>query len=291
MADENAVAPVATETTSQDTGTADQVEPKPTTPTEPPKRKLKVFGKEEEWDDDNILRFAQKGRAYEQQMQEIQKQQKLTQKQQRDFEELFKQNKRMALEKTIGRDALREAAIELIREEIEDQADPKSKETRQLKRELEDLKRQREEDERQKQESKLEADAERWRKAYDEEFTKALEGTKLRKHPSVMKRMAELQMKNLKGGHNIPLARIAKLVENEFQMDIKEYARSLDPESFEREFGDDFGEKYSQYRVSKLRSPTGQKPTQKTAPAPETKKDDGPLSLEEWEKRLAEKLK
>lgn len=251
------------------------------------KHKLKVNGQEEEWDEEQVIRFAQKGRSYETQMQKIARERKAAEA----FENEFKKNKRGALEKAIGRDDLRAIAIDLLKEEIQDQADPKSAETRKLQRELAELREEQRQRKEQEATAAEEREAQEWRQKFDKEFVDALSATKLRRSPIVMKRMAELQMLNIKKKMGVPVTKIAKMVEEEFLGGMKEYVKDLDADGFVNTFGEEWEEKVSNRRLSKLQSPTPRKKVEEKVVERNTKTDKKPLTREEWHKQLEEKLK
>lgn len=242
------------------------------------KLKLKVFGKEEEWDEENVVRFAQKGRAYEQKMQEYAK----AEKAKAAMEAEYAKNPRAALEKAMGSENLRKIAIEMIKEEIADRQDPKSAEVRKMQRELDALREETKRAKEKEESDAVEREATQWRQVYDEEFTKALSETKLKKSPFVMRRMAELELKNRKEKLGLPLARIAKLVEEEFVGHIVEYGKSLDGEGFAKTFGEDVEEKISQYRLAKLKAPTPSTKKEDAKEEPKKKSGHETMDLEDW---------
>jgi hypothetical protein len=279
------VAPVesaATETTqpeAQDGEPAqakDKEEPKPT----PRKHKLKVDGAEEEVDEDEVLRRAQKYSAADKKFQEAAK----VRKQAESFIRALKENPKAVLSNPNLGINLREFAEKVLWEELQEElVPPEEKERRAEKAELEryrEEKRQREEAARQQEQEQLK---EKYRQDWSKKFNEALEQGGLPRTDWTVKQMAAYMKQALANGHkHIQPADVVELVKSDWVQAQKEMFQHFDAEKLIEVLGADAAEKIRQHDLKKFRPPEPE-----AKPAAAKKQERTFSSVEEMQRYLA----
>lgn len=211
--------------------------------------KVKVDGKEVELPESEVLELASAGRASTQRFQEAAKMRK-------EAEELLKfakANPKEFFQKT-GMNA-REWAEKYLIEEL--QAEAMSPEQRKA-RENEDKLRKYEADEKGRKDQELNEERQRAtaveRERLDKLFTSALYESGLPRTPYTVKRMAELQLINIKNKYELNASQLAKLVKEDYVSEQKALLGSLDGDQLIEFMGPENAKKFSKAQIAKLKA-------------------------------------
>jgi hypothetical protein len=251
-------------------------EPKP----QPRKHKLKVDGAEEELDEDEVIRRAQKYSAADKKFQEAAK----VRKQAESFIRALKENPRAVLSNPNLGINLREFAEKVLWEDLQEQlVPPEEKERRAEKAELEkyrEEKRKREEAARQQEQEQLK---EKYRQDWSKKFNEALEQGGLPRTDWTVKQMAAYMKQALaKGYKHVEPADVVELVKADWINAQKEMFTHLDAEKLVELLGNEAAEKLRQHDLKKFRPPEPE-----AKPAAAKKQERTFASVEEMQRHLS----
>ena len=217
---------------------------------EPPRKiKLKLDGKDVEMLESEVVAYAQQGKVATQRFQEAAKMRA-------EAEEVLKFAKANPTEffNKTGLNA-RQWAEEYLMKEL--QAEAMSPEQRKASENEEKL-RKYEMTEKQRADAALEAQKERAKQEhmlnYDQMFVKALNESGLPKNQFTIKRMAELQLINIKNKYDLSATQLAKLVREDFAAEQKSIMGGLDGDQLLDFLGADLVKKLSKAQIAKLKA-------------------------------------
>ena len=229
-------------------------------PQEPPRKlKFKADGQEIELPESEVLELASAGRAANQRFQEAAKLR-------REAEEIYKiakANPQEFFQKT-GMNA-REWAEKFLLGELQKEAEtPEQKKARENEEKL----RKYEASEKEQKDKELNEERSRAtaaeRERLDKAFTKALFDSGLPRTKFTVKRMAELQLINIKNKFELPPERLAKLVREDYVNEQKALMGSLEGDQLLEFLGPELTKKFSKAQIAKLKA-RGVQPAKQTA--------------------------
>jgi hypothetical protein len=199
------------------------------------KWKLKIDGKEEELDEESLVKHAQMGKAAQKRMQEAAELRKNVEA----FLTVLKADPLKVLsDPSLGIDpeARKRMAEAIINNEIEEmQKSPEQREKEKLQRELEELKNKHKQDEESRKAREFQRLQDEASKQLDRDMTQALETSGLPKSPYTVKKLAEVMMIALQNNVEISAADAIPLIRKQMQAEIKEMFAST-PEDLIEEF-------------------------------------------------------
>lgn len=243
---------------------------------EPRRMKLKIDGKEVEMSESEVVSYATKARAADQRFDEaanIRKEAEQVLKFAKDNpEEFFKRT---------GMNAREWAEQYLLREIERERMSPEQKkalENEEKLRKYEDGEKLRIETERKAQIAALEK---QHLQNYDLMFTEALQKSGLPKTAYTVKRMAELQLVNVKKKLELKPDQLAKLVREDYASEQKALLSGYDGDQLIEFLGPDVVKKLSKAQIAKLKS-RGVTPRQTTPDKPAGKRQ---LTWDEYKKQ------
>lgn len=248
------------------------------TPTEIRKMKLQLDGKEVELPESEVIAGYQAGKISTQRFQEAakmrQEAEQVLKYAEANPEEFFKRT---------GKNA-RQWAEEFLLKELQNEAmSPEQKLMRQYEEEnkrFKEEKKNREEIAQKEVASRMEREH---MLRYDQMFTDALKKVGIPKTTKTVKRMAELQLINVKNKYELSSDQIAKLVREDYEAENKDITGSMDGDQLLEFLGADAVKKLSKAQIAKLKA-KGQ--SQVLANQPRKSADgDATLTWEEWRKR------
>lgn len=213
--------------------------------------KIKVDGKEQELSQDEMIKWAQMGKAGQKRMQEYAQLQKETSQ----FLEALKTNPKAILtDPAIGVDLVK-FAQEILSQQLEEEAkSPEQKEREALQKELEDLRAQKKQDE----ENRKKTDYDRMVSEYEQDLEakviEALDNQKLPKKPAVLNRMADIMLTALDNNLKITPAQAAQIAKEEASNDLKELLSHLSDEQIEQFMGNDLVKRLRQSSLKKVKT-------------------------------------
>jgi hypothetical protein len=280
-------APVTKNGTSSGTGSATTAElgsestatappEKGATDTSAPKRwKLKVGDAEEEYDPANpehvekILRYAQLGKGSDKAFKEA----KRLRDEAEGLKGKFSKDTRRALAE-LGIDPLAFAVQEVQRQMQLEQMSPQERAIAEREHALlsreEQIKAQ--EEERKSAEQKRLADE--WGKRIDGEFVAALTSVAVPKSPRTVARMAELAIKNLEHGFDLPATALAQIVRDEYFAEHNDLYGAMEPDALLSALPKSVVDKLQKALIAKVKAQpvTSAKTEPKSAPPPAKRK-------------------
>lgn len=229
--------------------------------------KVKFDGKEVEMPESEVLSLASAGKASTQRFQEA----SAMRKQAEELMQFAKANPKEFFEKT-GMNA-RQWAEEYLMQELQTEAmSPEQRKARENEEKL----RKFESDEKNRADSvkkeEIKQLEERHRQNYDQMFTQALQESGLPKTAYTVKRMAELQLLNVKNKYELSSSQLAKLVREDYANEQKALLSALDGDQLIDFLGVDAVKKLSKAQIAKLKARqvsgvVGQKPAVATTPS------------------------
>lgn len=271
MADNNTPTPVVTPATSGNTGTTapapqadsaqkaeviENLATKPDAQLTPVERKLKlkIFGKEQELPESEVIRRAQLSTAAEKRLQEAHKQRS----QAEEFYRLLKTDPRRVLtHPSIGVD-LRKMAEEILAEELRAETlTPEQRELAQAKKELEDFRNKDLESKKQQEFRRQQALIAEAGDRMDEEFGSALQNSGLPKSPRTLQRMAYYKEQALVNKIDVSAADIVFLVREDYQREIEELFGSTDDNALLGLLGENVAGKIRKADLARLNTNPG----------------------------------
>lgn len=252
----------------------------PVTAAEVRKLKLKLEGQDVELPESEVIALAQQGRTAAKRFQEA----AAYRKQAEDILKAAEENPAEFFTKR-GKDA-RKWAEEYLLEQIQREAmSPEQKKAAENEKRLKEYEAQ---DKKAKDEARQKEMADLQKKHmqnYDKLFVEALTDSGLPKTAYTVKRMAELQLVNLRKGLELDAKSLAKIVREDYISEQKQLFGAMDGDALMDALGPDVVKKLSKAQIAKLkaRSATGQfsgkSPTREAAAAEE------PMSWKELQRR------
>lgn len=215
--------------------------------------RLKVEGQELELPESEVIALAQQGKQAGRKFQEAAQMRREAEA----LAHLLKSNPKEALSK-FGIDVRKfseETLVEMLKRE---QETPEQKTARENE---EELKRYRDEEKKRKEEAEQKVKQEleeKHLKNYTELFVKALSESGLPKTTFTVKRMAELQLVNLRKGLNLDASRLAEIVREDYISEQKALFGASDGNTLMELLGPDAVKKLSKAQIAKLKA-TSQK--------------------------------
>lgn len=184
---------------------------------------IKVDGEDVELSREEMIKYAQLGRAGQKKMQEA----AAIRQEALNLVELIKKDPRKVLADPAilgSDDAVLKFAQEILAQKLEEeQKDPIVLEKERLEKELEELRRQKKEEDERRQKSEYERLVQQEEAQLEEQITRAFEDTGMPKSPFVLKRLADVMISAAESEKNISPRMALNIVKREMQKDLKEY--------------------------------------------------------------------
>jgi hypothetical protein len=241
--------------------------------------KLKMNGKEVSMPESEVIKYAQQGKVSDQRFQEAAK----IRQEAEAIVKYAKENPTEFFKKT-GMNA-REWAENFLMQELQRESESpeqrKNRENEEKLRQYENTEKQRKEQEHKAQMQKLEQEH---GQRYDQLFTQALQESGLPKTAFTVKRMAELQLLNLKKGFDLKPDQLAKLVREDYANEQKSLLSSLDGDQLIDFLGAEAVKKLSKAQIAKLKAKGITTAVERARPTP-NKPDPDAISWREYQKR------
>lgn len=218
--------------------------------------KLKINGREEEWPEDKVVAYAQKGRAADQKFEEAAK----FRKEREEFEALMEKNPEKALASKLGDERFEKVAVDYLKRKLAlKTASPEQRRIMELESKL----KEREEKDQEEQEKALTEKRNKLVEQHtirlDKEIPEALDSVGLTKSPYTISRMADLMIKARKNGWDVPTKSIAEMVKDEIRSHIQDLGKNLPDERLAEIYGEEIGERFSKARIARLANPPDSK--------------------------------
>lgn len=213
--------------------------------------RLKINGSEAEYSREEILAAAQKQFASGDKFKEAARMRQ-------EAEEILGSLKdtkaaRKALASKMGPEKLREMAIEMLEEELQEQMlTPEQKKLRDAERENTKLKETLKEREEREANEKLDNEAKALTPQLDQEIAGAFENSFLDRNPFILKQVVQRRMEGLQQGIRIPFQTIVKQLEREMVGMAK--ALKKDPARLTEAFGEEVVAELRKFDTSKLKT-------------------------------------
>lgn len=275
-------APVTTQTKTASSQPA-KSDPAPTTPGATPaeikRMKLKLEGQDVEMPESEVIALAQRGKVSDKRFQEA----AAMKKQAEDVLKFAKENPTEFFKKT-GMNARQWAEEYLVGELKKEQMSPeqrKAAENEAKLKEYEDQKKS--EADRKLQDDKRRLEQEHMQN-YDKLFVEALTKSGLPKTPYTIKRMAELQLTNIRKKLELSADQLAKVVREDYQAEQKALFGAVDGDALLEMFGADIVKKLSKAQIAKLKA-KGIRTASGNSGNRSTESGDKKLSWKEYQRR------
>lgn len=273
-----ATKPAVASSTNQPSNEVKKIETPTAAQPAPRMMKVNIEGKEIEMPENEVLALASAGKVSTQRFQEA----AAMRKQAEDILKFAKANPTEFFKKT-GMNA-RQWAEEYLLQELQIEAmSPEQKKARENEEELRKYK----DKDKQDKERELSAERERLtnveRERLDKLFTQALFESGLPRTPFTVKRMAELQLINIKRKLELSPGRLAQLVREDYIAEQKALLGGLEGDNLLNFLGTDIVKKLSKAQIAKLKGRGLQTTGGQRQPA--SKKDDEGLTWRELQKR------
>lgn len=247
----------------------------PQTAPEPKRYKLKVDGEEMELPEDDVLKYAQIGKAKDKRFEEANRimrdaQGRFTSMKDKWHEHLQEQ----------GVDPY-EAATKFLATKIRrDMMTPEERERADLQEKVSRYEQEKQQAEEQAQQQAMEAEKNRHLAQLDQELPVALAKAQLPKTPGAIRRVAQEMMRAMQNGYDISMEEAAQIVRDEYLADVRELvSRHDDPMSI---LPQSVAEKMMAAHLSKVKSAPSFAKSSDAPPAPAAKEER--LSPEEYRK-------
>lgn len=270
----------ATQTTTGTTQTGSQKNPAAPTPAEVRKLKLKLEGQEVELPESEVISLAQQGKVANKRFQEASQ----IRKEAEDIVKFAKENPREFFKKT-GMNA-REFAENYLMEELKrEQMTPAEKKAYENEQELKRFKDEKKQEEEQRRQQEMADLREKHMKNYDQLFVEALTKTGLPKTPYTIKRMAELQLINVKNKLDLSADQLAKVVREDYISEQKALFGATEGDSLLELLGPEIVKKLSKAQIARLKS-KGAPSTNSSASGSSARKPGEPaMTWREYQRR------
>lgn len=217
------------------------------------KYKIKVDGEDLELSRDEMIKYAQLGRAGQKKMQEA----AIIRQEAINLVDLLRKDPRKVLSdpNILGSDdAVIKLAQEILANKLdEEQKDPTTLRAEKAERELEDLRKKAKDKEEQDQKSAYERLVQQEEAQLEEQITTAFETSGLPKSPFVLKRLADVMISAAEADKNITPRMALNIVKREMQKDLKEYFDITPEEALEELLNADKVKNLRKRQLSKLK--------------------------------------
>jgi hypothetical protein len=248
------------------------------------KFKLKVDGREEELDEEAVIRYASKGKAADKRFEEAAQMRREAEQ----FVSMLKKDPIKVLsDPKIGHD-FRMLAEEYLAKQLEQELmSPEQRKAREMEtklREYEERERVESEQKRQSEMQQLEARA---AEDYSKKITSALEMGGVPKTARTVKRMAELMHKNLAHGFDLEPAHLAEMVREDYLNEIKELFGASDGDTLLKLLGDDNSKKIRQADLNRLKTQKPVYSSGQSKPALAPSQTNRKMGTLEWREEIA----
>jgi hypothetical protein len=243
------------------------------------KYKVKVDGEEVELSQDELIKYAQLGKAGQKRMAEAAQIKKDAQ----ELVRMLRENPESVLADpaVLGSDEeVVKLAQKILSRKLEDeQKSPELREKERLEKELEQLRKEAKEREERQQTEEYERLVQQQEAQIEEQITEALETSGMPKSPFILKRLADVMLAAAENEKDISPKQAMNIVKREMQKDLREYIEAMQEDALEEIVSAEKVKKLRQRQLSKLKAeqakaapaPTEVKETA-SAPAPESKK-------------------
>ncbi len=248
------------------------------TPTEIRKLKLKLDGQDVEMPESEVIALAQQGKVAGTRFQEA-----ATMKKQADEIMRFAKENPAEFFKKTGMNA-REWAENYLIEQLKAEAmSPEQKKAAANEAKLREYEAEKKRVDAEKLQKEKDAAAQKWHDDYNVLFVEALGKSGLPKTAYTIKRMAELQLTNLKKKLNLNADQLAKLVKEDYIAEQKALFGATEGDALLEMLGPEFVKKLSKAQIAKLKA----KGLQVSAggKAPERKPGEPQMSWREYQRR------
>lgn len=246
--------------------------------------RIKVDGEEVELTRDEMIRYAQLGKAGQKRMAEAAQ----IKKEAMELVMLLKQDPEAVLSDPAilgSREEVVKFAQKILAKQLEEESkSPEVREKERLERELEELRRQMREQEEQRQREEYERLVAQEEARLDKEVTEAIESSGLPKSPFVLKRMVDVLITAAENGKDISPKQAINIVRKEMMRDLKEFFGGTPEDLIEELIGSDRIKAIRKKQLAKIKSenvvppsPNSVKPTVQKAPEKSEK-----ISVKDW---------
>jgi CheY-like chemotaxis protein len=239
------------------------------------KYKLKTDGNEEEVDESELIRRAQKATGAEKRMQESAQ----LKKDFINFIENLKSNPRKVLaDPALSIDVVK-FAQEVLSQQLEDeQKSPEQRELEQLKKEIEDIRAKEKADEEQRKQDDYNRSIAKYEQEFEQQFQEAIESSGLPKKPALLRKMAMIMDTALQNGKELTAKQAVSIAKKELESDVKEMMGALSDDGMESFLGKDLLKRIRKSNLQKIKA------------APPTASDIKPISAKASEAQAEKKL-
>ena len=236
----------------------------PVSPAEVRKMKLKIDNADVEMSESEVIALAQKGRGADRKFQEAAQ----LRKEAEQTAAYLKANPREALAK-LGIDVRKFSEDTLMEILTQEQMSPEQRKAQDMEKKLRGYEKAEKDAKDTRDRQEAEALEGQHMKTFDEMFVKALGESGLPKTQYTVKRMAELQLVNIRKGLNLDAAQLAKLVREDYMSEQKALYGAADGDALMELLGPEIVKKLSKAQIKKLKSaaPTYSKPTPNREPS------------------------
>ena len=224
-------------------------QPKP--PVQPPRKmKLKVDGRNEELSEEEVIKWAQMGRAAQSRFQEA----AAMRKQAEDFIQMLKTNPRAVLEnKNIGVD-LRKFAEDYLGEQLRaQQMTPEQRRIKELEDSLKAKEAQEAEGKKTAEQRQHDAEIAQYQQEYDISIPQAIEKAGLPKTPYTVKRITDYMISALNNGVDVSPDAVTEMVRQDYMSDLIALAGGMDGDRLLALFGDGVSNKIRKADLARLK--------------------------------------
>lgn len=247
------------------------------TPAEVRRMKLKFDGQEVELPESEVIGLAQRGKVADQRFQEA----ALTRKQAEDVIAFAKSNPTEFFKRT-GLNARQWAEEFLMGELKREQMTPEQKKAADNETKLKEYEAERKHQEAKKLEDEKQAAQQKHMQNYDKLFVEALGKSGLPKTAYTIKRMAELQLVNLKKNLNLDADQLAKVVREDYIAEQKQLYGALDGDQLIEILGPELVKKLSKAQIAKLKAKAS---GGSGSAVPRSSNEKPPMSWREYQRR------
>lgn len=247
------------------------------TPAEVRRLKLKLDGQEVELPESDVIALAQRGKVADQRFSEA----ATTRKEAQEIIEFAKSNPTEFFKRT-GMNARQWAEEFLMGELKREQMSPEQKKAADNEMKLKEYETARKHQEAKKLDDEKQAAQQKHMQNYDMLFVEALGKSGLPKTAYTIKRMAELQLVNLKQKLNLDADQLAKVVREDYIAEQKQLYGALDGDQLIDLLGPELVKKLSKAQIAKLKA----KASGGSGSTPLTRSSDKPaMSWREYQRR------
>lgn len=212
--------------------------------------KLKLEGKDVELPESEVIQYAQQGKVATQRFQEASK---LKQ----EAEQLINQAKNMDPKeffRLTGMDWQEWAENNLMEYLTRQQESPEQKKARENEEKLRKYEDEKKQAQERAQKEQIERQTAEARERLDKMFVQALSESGLPKTPWTVKRMAELQLLNIKNKYELSASQLAKIVREDYVSEQKALFGSAEGDQLMDILGPDLVKKLSKAQIAKLKA-------------------------------------